>query len=53
MEISLRRSHAQMVKNSASIHKTNYFDIIADILNPEGHQNLCIDSKVTVILLNV
>ena len=41
-----------MVKNGASSHKTNYIDIFSDILNPEGHQNRCIGSKVTAILLN-
>ena len=41
-----------MVNNGASSHKTNYIDIFSDILNPEGHQNRCIGSKVTAILLN-
>jgi hypothetical protein len=41
-----------MVKNDASSHKTNYIEIFSDILNPEGHQNRCISSKVTEILLN-
>ena len=39
-----------MVKNGASIQKTNY--IFSEIPNPEGHQNPYIDSKVTTILLN-
>ena len=51
MKISLRRRHAQTVKNGASSHKTNYMDIFSDILNLE-HQNRCIGSKVTAILLN-
>ena len=41
-----------MVKNGASCHKTNCIDIFSEILNPEGHQNCCIVSKVTTILLN-
>ena len=52
VKISLRRRHAQTVKNGASSNKTNYIDIFSEILNPEGHQNCCIGSKVTAILLN-
>ena len=52
MKISLRRRHAQTVKNGASSHKTNCIDIFSEILNPEGHQNRCIGLKVTLILLN-
>ena len=52
MKIYLQRCHAQTVKNGASNYKTDYIDNVSDILNPEGHQNLCIGSKVTVILLN-
>ena len=52
MKIALRRRHAQTVKNGASSHKTNYIGIFSEILNPEGHQNRCIGSKVMVILLN-
>ena len=33
-------------------HKTNYIDILPEILNLEGHSNHCIGSKVTTILLN-
>ena len=52
MKISVRRRHAQTVNNGASSHKTNYIGIFSDILNPEGHQNCCIGSKVTAILQN-
>ena len=52
VKISLRRRHAQTVKNDASSHKTNYIDILSKILNLEGHQNCCIGPKVTAILLN-
>ena len=52
VKISLWSCHAQAVKNGASTHKTNYIDILKEILNPEGHQNHCIGSKVTAILLN-
>ena len=41
-----------MVKNGASCHKINYIDIFSEILNPEGHQNCCIGSTVTMILQN-
>ena len=41
-----------MVKNSAPSHKTNYIDIFSEIQNLEEHQNRCIGSKVTAILLN-
>jgi hypothetical protein len=37
-----------MAKNGASSHKTNYIDILSDILKPKGHQNRCIGSKGTV-----
>ena len=40
------------LKKGASSHKTNYIDIFSEILNPEGHQNHWIGSKVTAILLN-
>ena len=50
--MSLRRRHAQKVKNGASSHKTNYIEILSEILNLEGHLNRYIGSKVTAILLN-
>ena len=49
MKISLRRRHAQTVKNGASSHITNYIKIFSMILNLEGHLNSCIGSA---ILLN-
>ena len=52
MKISVWRRHAQTVKNGAFSHKINYINIFTEILNPEGHQNCCIGSKVTAILLN-
>ena len=33
-------------------HKINYVNKIPEILNLEGHQNRCICSKVTAILMN-
>ena len=51
-KIYLWRRHAQTVKAGASIYKANYIDILSEILNPEGHLNCYIASKVTVILLN-
>ena len=41
-----------MVKYSASSHTTNYFEILSEILNLEGHLSCCIGSKVTAIFLN-
>ena len=52
MKISLQRRHAQTVKNGASNYKTDYIDNVSEFLNPEGHQNRRIGSKVTAILLN-
>ena len=52
VKISLRRRHAQTVRNGASSYKTNYIDMFLEILNHEEHQNLCIGSKITAILLN-
>ena len=52
MKISLRRRHAQTVNNGASSHKTKFINIFSEILNIEGHQNRCIGSKFTAILLN-
>ena len=36
VKISLRRLHAQTVKNGGSSHKTNNIDIFSKILNLEG-----------------
>ena len=56
VKISLRRRQAQTVQNGASSHKTNkqanFIDIFSENLNLESHQNRCIGSKVTAILLN-
>ena len=52
MKISLRRRHAQTGKNGASSHQTNYIEIFSEIVNLEGHQNHCVASKVTAVLLN-
>ena len=52
VKISLRRRHARTVKNGDSSHKTNYIEVFSEILNPEGHKNCYIGSKVTAILLN-
>ena len=52
VKISLQRRHAQTVKNGASSHKTNYIDILTEILNLEAHLNRWIGSKVMAILLN-
>ena len=40
VRIFLRCRHAQMIKNCASSHKTNYIDIILEILNLEEHFKL-------------
>ena len=52
VKISLQRRQAHLVKNGASSHKTNYFDMSSEILDPEGYQNCCIGSKVMAILRN-
>ena len=52
VKISVRRRHAQTVKNGAFSDQTNYIDIFSEILNVEGHLNHCIGSKVKAILLN-
>ena len=52
VKISLRRRHAQTIKNGSSIHKTNYIGTFSAIPNLEGHLNRCIGSKVTAIQLN-
>ena len=52
VKISLRRRHAQTVKNGAPCHKTNYIDIFPEIISLEGQFNSCVGSKVKVIWLN-
>ena len=52
MKLPLRRRHAQIVKNCASSHETNYIFFFFEIQNLVGHSNCCIGSKVTMILLN-
>ena len=52
VKISLWRPHAQTVKDGAFSHKTNFIDILSEILNLEEHLNLCISSEVTSIFLN-
>ena len=52
MKISLRRRHAQMVRNGAFSHKIDYITIFLEILYLEGHQNCITGSRVTAILLN-
>ena len=46
----LRRRQAQRVRYSTN-YKIDYFIMIKNILNPEGHQNPFSSSKVTAILL--
>ena len=48
---ALWRRHAQTVRDSTSSYKIDYFIMIKNFLNPEGHQNPFIGSKVTAILL--
>ena len=40
-----------MVRGTSFSYKIDYFAFILDIINPEGHQNCIIGSKVTAILL--
>ena len=53
MKISLRRRHALTVVDGAFSHKIDYVTIFKEILNPKGHPNRIIGSKVMAILLNV
>ena len=48
---ALRRRHAQTVRDSSSSYKIDYVIVIKNFLNPEGHQNRIIGSKVKAILL--
>ena len=48
---ALWRRHAQTVKNRTSSYKIDYFIVIKNFLNPDGHQNPISISKVTAILL--
>ena len=48
---ALRRRHAQTVRVSSSSYKIDYVILTKKILNPEGHPNRIIGSKVTVNLL--
>ena len=41
-----------MVKHGASSPKTNYINIVSELLNIERHHKYSIGSKVTTILLN-
>ena len=49
---ALWRRHAKMVRDSSSIYKIEYFILVKNSLNPEGHTNCLIGSKVTAIFLN-
>ena len=46
---ALWRRHAQTVRDSSSSYKIDYFIVIKNFLNPEGHQNCISGSKGTVI----
>ena len=48
---ALQCPHAQKFRDSSSSYKIDYVIEIKNFLNPEGHQNRIIGSKVTVILL--
>ena len=52
MKISLRRRHALTIADGDFSHKIDYVTTFKEILNPEGHPNCIIGSKVTAILLN-
>ena len=52
MKISLRHRHALTVADGAFSHKTDYVTVFKEILNPEGHPNRIIVSKVTAFFLN-
>ena len=52
VKISLKRRHAQMVRNGVLSQKHIMFDLL-EILNLKGNLNCIIGSKVWVILLNL
>ena len=43
--------HAHTFRDSAYSYKIDYFIVIKNSLNPEGHQNCITSSKVTAILV--
>ena len=47
---ALRRRHAKRVRGSSSSYKIDYFIVIKNFLNPEGHQNTISGSTITAIL---
>ena len=47
----LQRRHAQTVRYSSYSYNIDYVIVIQTFLNPKGHQNPIIDSKVTAISL--
>ena len=50
--MTLRRRHAQTVRNGASDHKVDYVAQVKDIISVEEQQNYIISSKDIMILLN-
>ena len=52
MKISLRRRHAQTVKDCAPSLNIEYVNIFIEIINLEGHLNRYIGSTVMAILVN-
>ena len=48
---ALWRRHAPTVRDSSSSYKIDFFIVIKNFLNPEGHQNSISGLKVTAILL--
>ena len=48
---SIRRRHAQTVRDRSSNYKIEYVAVIKNVLYPKGHQNATSGSKVTALLL--
>ena len=48
---TLRRRHAQMVRDSSSRYNIDYVIVIYNFLNPKRHQNHITGSKVMAILV--
>ena len=48
---ALRHHHTQTVRDRASSYKIDYVVVNKSYLNPKGHQNPIIGSKLTTILL--
>ena len=49
---ALRRRHGQTIRDSSSSYKIDYVQLIKTFLNPDGHHNRIIGSKVIAVFLD-